>query len=414
MREINLLKYNRHWEKGFKYPYPKKRKIFSKLTDLLFTRQIIQIVGLRRVGKTTLFFQLINHLIEKKIDPFLIWYFTFDEEKLPLDELFWNFSKQTQKDFKKEKIFVFLDEIQKLPNFQNQLKIYYDLYPNLKFFISGSTSLFIKKRSQESLAGRVKEFFLPPLDFEEYLYFKDKKEILKKKKLFESEIEKEFEIFLESQFIESIEMKREEKREYYLSIIKKIIFEDLSQIFPVDYPEVLFSLVKIISQRPGMLLDYQTLSQKMNISHKTLSNYLFFLQESFLLKKIYNFSKSLLVSERKLKKFYLASPSFSWALSDFLKKEFLVENFLLSIKNFNFFWRDPYQHEIDFVALQNGEIIPIEVKYKKEITRKDLKNLVLFLKKFKLKKGILYGKFLDSKKEKIKQFEIFLKPIYFV
>ena len=51
---------------------------------------------------------------------------------------------------KKEKIFVFLDEIQKLEDFQNKIKIYYDLYPKIKFFLSGSSSLFLKKKKQEN------------------------------------------------------------------------------------------------------------------------------------------------------------------------------------------------------------------------------------------------------------------------
>lgn len=135
----NLLKYNRHWEKGVHYSYPKKREVFPTLIDYLDEKQIIELVGLRRVGKTTLLFQIINHLIDRHVNPLSILYFTFDEETPSIDELLTSYSYQTQLDLKKEKVYIFLDEIQKLPHFQNQLKVYYDLYPNLKFFISGST-----------------------------------------------------------------------------------------------------------------------------------------------------------------------------------------------------------------------------------------------------------------------------------
>lgn len=91
-------------------------------------------------------------MIENNHDPFSLWYFTFDEEKLSLDDLVQTFSRQTQVDFRSKNITILLDEIQKLPDFQNQLKIYYDLYPNLKFLISGSTSLFDKEENSRKLS----------------------------------------------------------------------------------------------------------------------------------------------------------------------------------------------------------------------------------------------------------------------
>jgi len=411
---LNLLKYNRHWEKGFRYPFPKKRRIFSKLVSLLPKKQIIEITGLRRVGKTTLFFQLINHLLDKGIDPFSILYFTFDEEKPSLDSLFQDFSRQTGKNFKKEKIFVFLDEVQKLPDFQNKVKIYYDLYPNLKFFLSGSSSLFLKKKKQESLAGRVFSFVLPPLDFEEYLFFKNRKEILKKPLLFKEEIEKEFETFLTSQFIESIFLsKSEEKKEYFTSIAKKIVFEDIPTVFPVENPEILWQIVKVIAQKPGILINYQSLGSDLGISNKTVSLYLYFLEESFLVRKLYNFSGNFLASEKKLKKYYLASPSFSAALGDFNQLGLLGENFLLSVKDVRFFWRDPYKHEVDFVDVQKG-ILPIEIKYQEKIDKKDTKNLFLFLKKFGSQQGIIFSKSMEEKKLVIKDKTVMVKPVFFL
>jgi len=413
--KLNLLKYNPHWEKSFRYPYPKTRGIFRSLLETISRRQLVEIIGLRRTGKTTLLFQFINYLLEKKINPYSILYFTFDEEKLKLDDLLQIFSLQTQIDFKKEQVFIFLDEIQKLPDFQNQLKVYYDLYPHLKFFISGSTSLFLQKKTQESLAGRIISFYLPPLSFKEYLYFKDKSEVLEKPLVFEKEIEKDFAIFLESQLIESIFLKRpNEKREYFTSIVKKIIFEDIPQAFPVDNPEILWRITKIIGQYPGMLIDYQNLSQKIGISNKTLSSYLFYLEESFLVKKIYNFSRNLLTSEKKLKKFYLASPSLSWALSDFVEKGKLVENLVLSLGDYKFFWRDSYQHEVDFIKIEDSKIIPVEVKSQKEVQKKDLKNLIIFAKKFETSRVIILTENIKPATIKLGNIKIEQLPVYFV
>lgn len=413
--ELNLLKYNRHWQKGFRYPYKKRRKLFKKLLSLLEKRQIVEITGLRRVGKTVLLLQLINSLLEKATNRFKILYYTFDENVADLEVIFENFREQTQIDYKKEKIFVFLDEIQKLQGYQNQVKVYYDLYPNIKFFLSGSTSLFLKKRKQESLAGRIFSFILSPLDFGEYLFFADKKEILSKPLAFEKEIEREFAIYLGSQFVESINLSQAElKKEYFVSIIRKIIFEDIPSVFAVENPEILWQIVKIVAHRPGLMIDYQTLASNLGISNKTASLYLYYLEEAFLVKKIYNFSKNLLVSERKLKKYYLASTSFSTHLVDFQEKGFLAENFVVSLKDFKFFWRDVYKNEVDFVKVVGEKAIPVEVKYKRNMVKKDLKNILLFLKKFNLKEGVIYSRQIREREFIDKGKKISFKPIFFL
>lgn len=396
---INLKKYNRHWESKFLYPYSKKRRVLNQLINALDKKQIIEIIGLRRVGKTVLMLQMINYLIEKKTDPFNILYFTFDEEQINIDALLQNYQTQTKIDIRKEKIFIFLDEIQKLNNFQNKIKVYYDLYPNLKFIISGSTSLFIKKRTQESLAGRVISYYINPLSFDEYLLFTEKEEILKRPILYSEEIEREFLNYLGSQFIETIKMKDElEKKEYLTSILKKVVFEDLITIFSFENPTILYQIVKYIAQNPGLEINNLHLASELKISNKTLSLYLFYLENSFLIKKLYNFSRNLVTSERKLKKYYLASPSFVLAMVDFADEGKIFENYLVSLNDWRYFYRDSYQHEVDFVITDdNQNIIPVEAKFKKEIKRADLNHIFYFMKRHSLKKGVVFYRGLEKK-----------------
>jgi len=391
--EINLLKYNRHWEKGYVYPYQKTRNLFTDIINSLNNKFIVELIGLRRVGKSTLLYQTINYLIkEKKVDPYKIIYFTFDEKQPSIEDLLNFFSTQTQIDFKKEKILVFLDEVQKLSNFQNQIKIYYDLYPNIKFFISGSTSLFIKKKTQESLAGRIVSYLLKPLSFLEYLNFKDKTELLDKPLLYKKDLENEFNNFLNSQFIESIYLSKiQERKEYFRSIVKKIIYEDLPGVFSFDNPQILFSIVEYLAQYPGAVINFINLSRDLKISNKTLSLYFSYLEDSFLIKKLYNFSRNLISSEKKLKKYYLASPSFSFSLVDFVSNGNLFENYFASQTSSSYFWRDVYKNEVDFIAVDKQKnIVPMEVKYKTEINSTDIKNLLLFMKKYQVRKGEVY------------------------
>ncbi|MCK4613351.1 MAG: AAA family ATPase, partial [Thermoplasmata archaeon] len=56
-----------------------RRPLFSELLNFFEERQILLVYGLRRVGKTTLFYQLIEHLLNDGVGPEKIVYFSFDE-----------------------------------------------------------------------------------------------------------------------------------------------------------------------------------------------------------------------------------------------------------------------------------------------------------------------------------------------
>ena len=414
---INLLKFNRHWDVGFRYEFPKTRKFIETLKLHIESRQIIELTGLRRLGKTTLFLQVINTLLDRNVEPQRIWYFSFDENKYDLDELFTAFRTQTRKDFNSDKIFIFFDEIQKLEGFQSQLKVYYDLYPNLKFFISGSTSLYIRKKTQESLAGRVFSFELNPLDFEEYLHFRNRNNYFENPEMYHSELKIEFENYLSRQFIETVNMTDDSLvQEYLLGIIKKIVFEDIPIIFTVDNPEILYAIVKIVAENPGIYLHYENLANDLKITSKTVSKYISILEQAFVVKVLYNYSANQLTSEKKLKRIYLSSSSFCPAVSgsiyDFQKTGLLVENALLSLKSWQFFWRDAYNHEVDFVEIKNKQVLPVEVKYKTKIRNSDLNNLFLFCKKFHLPKAVILLNTIENQTIEFKGLTIEMKPVF--
>jgi len=242
----NIGKHNQHWKEDFFYQFPITRDMFNKLINNIKNRQIITISGLRRTGKTVLMKQLINFLIKEKVKRDNIIYYSFDEEQPKIEEIINEFEKITNIDKAKTKIYVFLDEIQKLEDWQNQIKYYYDNF-NIKFFVSGSSSLFIKKKVKESLAGRSFDFYLQPLSFKEFLIFRKKEELIKKNKLFEEEIKKEFSLFIKRQFIELIDENEEYISEYIKSIMEKVIYIDIPKVFPIEHHDLLLRLIKIIA-----------------------------------------------------------------------------------------------------------------------------------------------------------------------
>jgi len=387
-----IEKYNFHWRRGFFYNFPKKRFLFNDIVKEIESKQIISLIGLRRTGKTTILKQVIDHLIKsKKVKREYILFYSFDEEQPKIEEIVTEYETKLGKELLciKDRIYIFLDEIQKLKNWQNQMKYYYDNYQNIKFFVSGSSSLFIKKHTQESLAGRIYEFVLNPLSFEEFLIFKNKGQMLKKKRLFEDTLKKEFLSYQKRQFIEIIDENEERVAKYIKTMIEKIVYQDIPKIFPIENEELLMRILKIIASNPGMLSDYGSLSKELGISRVTLSNYFFYLNESFLIKKLYNFSRNMLTSEKKMKKFYLTTTSFFPFLNNKIDESKLIENLIVAFVDAKFFWRTPQKYEIDVILKEKSKIIPIEVKYKEYISKKDTKNLLRFCEKFNVEEAVI-------------------------
>ncbi len=394
--------------KGFIYNFPKHRELFHKLKKYMDKRQIIAIIGLRRVGKTVLMWQLINWLInEKHIKRTHILYFTYDKNKISIKELLENYSQITGIDYKSKKIFVFLDEIQKLENWQEEIKFYYDLYPNIKFVVSGSSSLFLK--ATESLAGRIFEFYLPILNFKEFLLFKNIE--IKNIEIYKEEITKLINEYLKKQFIEIIDEDEETYKMYYESIVNKVIFEDIPKQFPIENPSKLKSLFMLIATNPGMYLNYESLASDLSLNRKTIEKYIDYLEKANLIFKVYNFSKNLATSEKKIKRAYLTAPCFSF-LYEFPNIEKVIENIVVLSLNTKYFYRDPQKKEIDAIVKKDKTIIPVEVKYKQHIKKKEIKSLLSFLKKYKGKKGVVITR--NIEKEELYEWFNTTKTIQFI
>ena len=212
-----IMRFLNHWwrERNVRESLAKgyKRKYFEELVDLSDKRQAVIICGLRRVGKSTLMYQLIQNLIKKSVSPDNILYFSFDKKVCEIKEILDTYSRLTEKDYEKEKVFIFLDEIYKLDKWHKELKLLYDALPNVKFIISGSASLKIEKEARSDLTGRAFYVEVKPLSFKEFaeLKFKTKVENIK---LWEDKLKNIFPIFLKKAFPEVIDFESDRVVEY--------------------------------------------------------------------------------------------------------------------------------------------------------------------------------------------------------
>ncbi len=411
-----LIRFNEWWAtKKVKSSLLKeyKRPLFFTVQNYIGKRQILLITGLRRVGKTTLMYQLIQGLLEKGVKAEKIIYFSFDEEIVDFDGLIKTYEEKVLlKKIQDEKIYIFLDEIQKCDNWQNKIKIVYDLYPNIKFIISGSASVQISRKAKESLAGRIFDFLLEPLTFKEFLEWKNVLIDEKKIRLFQAEVKPLFYDYLrKGGFPELVNEDDDEKIKNYVknNIIERIIYKDLPEEFGIKDYELLKTLIELIAREPGMTINYDALSRDLHKNKKTIIDYFFYLEYAMLIKVLANYRKGFLVSSRKLKKAYIANTAIPFTLvENFYSDRFLekiAENFAVIVTDAKNYYRNKY--EIDVILRKGRKIIPIEVKYGRPETNSMLK----FLSEFKLKKAIIVTKDVFDKKT-INKRSIVLVPLW--
>jgi len=203
-----------------------KRKAFENIKTTFFKyKQILILNGLRRVGKTTIIYQLIEELLKnKRIDPKNILYFSFDEMVEDPIKILDAYSKVTKVDWKKEECFIFFDEIQKLNNWSSKIKLLYDNFPKLKICLSGSASPAIEKEAVTDLAGRYFSEYISVLSLQEFaeLYLGKR---IDNVELYEPELKRLLEDYIRRPFPEIVRWDDELKVNHYIKelIIQKLV-----------------------------------------------------------------------------------------------------------------------------------------------------------------------------------------------
>jgi len=363
-----------------------RRPSYQEILAWLDKRLIIALTGLRRVGKTTLLNQVKYHL-EEKIEARQILYFSFEKSQVKFhpnslrDILSWYFEAFLKLIPQKlsSRVFIFLDEIQYIPYWQDVLKTFYDQSQEIKFLISGSASLFIKKRSAESLAGRLMEIVVPPLDFSEFRKIKGifpGKSGFSLFKMRPRTLISHFEDYLSfGQFPELVkeDYSREQAADYLSLVEEKILEQDLPKIYPVKRVDILRLIFSFLKSQPGSLLEFGNIANDLGIDLKTTIRYFGYLERAYLINLCLNKTKKPIKAARTAKKIYLSSTNFSQA--QIPQK---AENYVFSLlrKNFvpNFFRQGNF--EVDFLIKSRNGVIPIEVKYQEKVEGEDYKNLV--------------------------------------
>lgn len=173
-----IIKWNPHFTNSTKGEWVgtvPREKYLERLVKAMVLRHIVILTGVRRSGKSTLMRQLMGKLIESGVNPENVLYLYFEDlliqKYLPLggDLLEQLYTFYLQKYNPQGKVYVFLDELQGVKEFNHWLHSHYEFDKNVKFVVSGSRRSLIESDTATVLTGRNVQFDIYPFNFYEYL-----------------------------------------------------------------------------------------------------------------------------------------------------------------------------------------------------------------------------------------------------
>ena len=169
-----LMAYNPWWKNGMVNPKLNKTykrfafyESMKRLTDEAIRRTVV-LTGTRRVGKTTIQYQMIQELIDSGVSPQRIVFISMDHPMLKLSDINTILECYHENVYAEMDCYYFFDEIQYAQDWDKWLKTIYDMYPETHVVATGSASPALMKGSRESGAGRWTVIQVPTLSFYEY------------------------------------------------------------------------------------------------------------------------------------------------------------------------------------------------------------------------------------------------------
>lgn len=408
------------------------RILLEKLKKWMNRREIFAIKGPRQSGKTTLLKMLQEWLIkQKKVKPENINFITFEDKDIL--KKFSSDPKSYLKNFigskTNERFYFFIDEFHYLENGGQILKLLYDTFENVKFIITGSSSLELTGKTAKFLVGRVFSFYLWQINFEEFIKIKStqlynayqektdliedfilkgKNFSLPKKDIFAEDIKKNFEQYaIWGGYPEIVKTDDEEtKRVILKNIYDTYVSRDIIELLKITDYSKFKTLVAILSSQVGNLISYNNLTQDTQSYFKEIKQYLSILQETYIISLLKPFSANKISELKKNPKVYFIDLGLrNYILGNFQDLSFrpdlgqIIENAVFSQLKFNQedlylikYWRTLGKAEVDFILEKKDEIIPIEVKYSSFKIPKISRGFRSFISEYKPKRAIILTK----------------------
>ena len=404
-----------------------KRTLICEIEKWMDRKEIIAIKGPRQAGKTTLLKMLRNYLIkEKKVEAKKIVYITFEDRDI-LDKFFRDpkgYIKSFISERENEHFYFLIDEFQYLEEGGQKLKLLYDIFENIKFVITGSSSLELTQHTAKYLVGRIFFFELYQFSFEEFLMtkpdnifnvYKEKSKLVKeflyngidfaiKEDIFEKELNKYFEEYvIFGGYPEVIKAGNTETKNIILkNIYGTYITKDIVELLRLGNISNFRTVVGLLANSIGGVINYNSLLSDSKSYFKQIKQYISVLEETFIIRRISPFFTNKTTELKKNPKIYFIDTGLrNYIINNFNELNLradggaLVENAVFSQLSKNLaqslkYWRTTGKAEVDFILpLSNNKTLPIEVKYSFFRTPKITRGFRNFMVEYKAERAVV-------------------------
>lgn len=430
--KLNLKMTNPWWnneEINKQFLLGRKRNEFNEILEKIDNKRILSIIGPRRVGKSTLIYQTINFLLkERKVDNKRILLFSGDDPSLFFDEndklsnvmdVYFNEILEENISKLKSKVYIFIDEIHFIKNWQNYLKTYFDRKYNIKFIITGSSAMHLFKDANESLLGRIENIYILPLTFNQFINFymtyisKENDIIIPKIDL--NNMDKSLKQLEEIYYNQDLKLKIQKILKKYIlvggypeyfevrdievwqkqlseDIITRGIYKDILTMYNIKSPEILEKLLYYVSANNSQTFAYSSIAGTFGLDTVTIMTYLGYLKQAFLINILENYStnmakvirtnKKISVLDNGIQNSLLKQKNIDSDMAGHIVESMVDFDFRLLCEKENykqFYFRNTEKDEIDVIIDRNIDIIPIEVKYTNQIEKSDIETISNFV-----------------------------------
>ncbi len=368
-------------------------------------KEIIDITGVRRCGKSTLMKQLMKDMISRGTGNEKILYVNFDEvlfdAELSVELMERIYSAYQKYIYRGEEAYLFLDEVQNVPKWEKWVRTAYDKHEGrIKIFVSGSSANLLKSELSSVLTGRHMTVEIYPLSFREYLTFKgidvrsEKDAVIQSKK-----IKMMIHDYLEKGgFPEAV--LRDDSATLLKQYFDDIIYRDIAERHKVREINVVRNLALFLLTNTSKYFTYNKIKNAMQMkpSLETVIKYVDYLDSAFLTFSVPIFSYKVTEQIQHPRKTYCIDTGLRNAVCFRFRENLgqLAENCvyleLRRRKKEVYYWADRY-NEVDFVVkegLRPSELIQvswnIEDKYTKE---REVKGIMRGMEEFGLKSGLI-------------------------
>jgi len=343
----------------------KRQFWLQEIENLFKNRNIIWLYGVRRVGKTFLCKSINN-----------IEYFDCELPYIRNEVQSPYFLKEL-----KNKI-IALDEVHKLENPSELLKIAADYHKDLKIIATGSSSIFTYKKFKDTLTGRKYNLRLTPINSFDMMDFKI--DNIKKRIIFGG--------------LPPFFLSQKQNQKDYAEWIDSYWAKDIAEIFKIEKRESFIKFMELLLANSGGIFEATRYAKECEVSRHTIKSYLYALEMTNIINIVRPFSKSKnreIVSAPKVYSFDTGFTVFMKGWKEIRNEDFgllweeLVLNEIISILGYSpNYWRDKQGHEIDFILpLSVGEVLSIECKW--NVKKTDFSNLKIFREKYPKGKNIV-------------------------